>query len=232
MFNRDFWFSQQVLKRLSAIKYFLDKIKDTNLKRLFLVPFSETVRACSYTRDNEFKLYRMKHEDILNFNPDVFAIYFHQLKKVIDIYTTCYLPILKSAHITIDDGSFKPKPNHYDIVLTSPPYGDSKTTVAYGQFSLFANIWLGIEQARHLDAMMLGGKKGTYLYQQGYIAQTITKIAEIAPKRALEISAFYDDLDNAIRKIALSIKKKRQSHFYRRQQTSQKNPIANRSIRC
>ena len=46
----------------------------------------------------------------------------------------------------------------FDIILTSPPYGDSRTTVAYGQFSTFINEWLGFKEARKLDKQLLGGK--------------------------------------------------------------------------
>ncbi|MGB9597074.1 MAG: hypothetical protein ACPL7B_12405 [Candidatus Poribacteria bacterium] len=84
--NVSFWFSKQVLLNLAIIKHFIDKIESEDIKRLLLVPFSETVRECSYTRNGEFKLYRMKKEDIPNFNPNVFDIYFDKLKRVIEIY--------------------------------------------------------------------------------------------------------------------------------------------------
>ncbi len=58
--NINFWFSQEVLQNLNVIKHFLDQIQDEKIKRFFRVPFSETVRECSYTRNNEFKLYKMK----------------------------------------------------------------------------------------------------------------------------------------------------------------------------
>ncbi|HOJ38284.1 MAG TPA: hypothetical protein PLI27_04415 [Ignavibacteriales bacterium] len=44
-----------------------------------------------------------------------------------------------------------------DIVITSPPYGDYKTTVAYGQYSRFANKWFGYEQASKVDNYLMGG---------------------------------------------------------------------------
>lgn len=31
-----------------------------------------------------------------------------------------------------------------DFIVTSPPYGDSKTTVAYGQFSRLSSQFLGL----------------------------------------------------------------------------------------
>lgn len=49
--------------------------------------------------------------------------------------------------------------NSVDIVITSPPYGDSQSTVAYGQFSRFANDWLGHENSEKIDAMLMGGER-------------------------------------------------------------------------
>ena len=150
-FNVSFWFSKQVLINLAVIKHFIDKIESDDIKRLFFVPFSETIRECSWTRNGEFKLYKMKSEDILNFNPDVFGIYFDKLKKAIGVYEQYYYPKLKDVKISVDYRSFQRKDDYYDIVLTSPPYGDSKTTVAYGQFSIFSNEWFGIKHARKID---------------------------------------------------------------------------------
>lgn len=33
----------------------------------------------------------------------------------------------------------------FDLMITSPPYGDSRTTVAYGQFSRLSLQWLDLE---------------------------------------------------------------------------------------
>jgi len=59
------------------------------------------------------------------------------------------------------------------VVLTSPPYGDSRTTVAYGQFSFFGNHWIGIKDARKLDNKLMGGASTKSLYLQ----ESIHKIA-------------------------------------------------------
>ena len=206
-YNINFWFSQIVLQNLSVIKYFLDKIKNIHIKRFFLTPFSETIRECSYTRNHEFKLYKMKSEDILNFNPDVFGIYFDKLNKTIEIYEQYYFPILSSAKINVNFNTFKSRKKYYDVVLTSPPYGDSKTTVAYGQFSMFSNEWLGIDYARKVDSLLMGGKIIKNLYQNDMIADYINSIAKLSHKRALEVSSFYKDLENSIYEVAKSVKK-------------------------
>ncbi|MDR2577352.1 MAG: 50S ribosomal protein L11 methyltransferase [Chitinispirillales bacterium] len=152
--NIYFWFSETVVKNLSVIKYCIDELENEKIKNMFLVPFSETVRECSYTRNNEFKLYRMKPEEIHNFNPDVLSFYFKKLNDAIQCYKLYYSPkLLNDTSVKIHSKPFQKDKNGYDLVLTSPPYGDSRTTVAYGQFSTLSNEWLGINNARKIDSM-------------------------------------------------------------------------------
>jgi len=206
-YNIDFWFSKVVLQKLSVLKHFIDKIQ-IDIRRLFLVPLSETIRECSYTRNHEFKLYRIKPEEILQFNPDVFGVYFDKLNKVIDIYEKYYLPKLNEVKIDISYSKFPKKENEFDIVLTSPPYGDSFTTVAYGQFSMFSNQWFGIKYARQIDKMLMGGSIVKEIYPNSIITDFINEISKKSIRRALEVSSFYFDLDKSIKDVANSIKKR------------------------
>ena len=58
--------------------------------------------------------------------------------------------------------------NSFDLLVTSPPYGDSKTTVAYGQFSRLSLQWLDFENIEEdkshetniirIDSLLMGGK--------------------------------------------------------------------------
>lgn len=205
-YNIDFWFSKVVLQNLSVLKHFIDKIQ-VDIRRLFLVPLSETIRECSYTRNHEFKLYRIKPEELLQFNPDVFGVYFDKLNKVIDIYEKYYLPKLNGAKIDISYSKFPKKDNEFDIVLTSPPYGDSFTTVAYGQFSMFSNQWFGIKYARQIDNMLMGGSPVKEIYPNSIITDFINEISKKSTRRALEVSSFYFDLDKSIKDVANSVKK-------------------------
>ncbi|CAK0771124.1 Site-specific DNA-methyltransferase (cytosine-N(4)-specific) [Gammaproteobacteria bacterium] len=206
--NIDFWFSKNVSQNLTIIRHFILQIEDENLKRFFLLPFSETVRDCSFTRNNEFKLYKMKSEDILDFNPDVFGVYFKKLNDTIFIYSTFYFPkLVTTPNVDVQCSKFQMSENNFDIVLTSPPYGDSRTTVAYGQFSALSNEWTGIDYARRIDAMLMGGTKSKQLLSKGLIADYISAIAKEDNNRALEVSSFYNDLSVSIKEVAQSVKK-------------------------
>ncbi|MDR3307066.1 MAG: hypothetical protein LBS61_05315 [Endomicrobium sp.] len=206
--NIDFWFSKEVINNLTVIKYFIDKTKDNDIRNFFLLQFSETVRECSYTRNNEFKLFRMKSEEILNFNPDVIGLYFKKFDDMFSYYKYFYLPKLKDNTIVeVYYSKFNKEDKNFDVVLTSPPYGDSRTTVAYGQFSTLSNEWLGIEYARKIDSMLMGGQKLKENIKDGVIADFISQIDSVDKKRALEVSAFYNDLGSSIKKVAGSIRK-------------------------
>jgi hypothetical protein len=206
--NVDFWFSKEVVKSLTVIKYFIDKIEETSIRRFFLVPFSETVRECSYTRNNEFKLFRMKEKDLLHFNPDVIGFYLRKFEDTFFLYSNFYYPKLTgNLKVDVRYSQFQFQDDFFDVVLTSPPYGDSRTTVAYGQFSTLSNEWTGIDYARKIDGLLMGGKKQGRNIPQGLIADYVAEIHKSDSKRALEVSAFYEDLDVSIKRVARSIKK-------------------------
>ena len=73
--NLDYWFSNDVTKRLSFLRDYINAIEDEQVRNFFWVAFSETVRECSYTRNGEFKLYRMPAQKLPSFKPDVFRIF-------------------------------------------------------------------------------------------------------------------------------------------------------------
>ena len=201
--NINYWFSKDIMYLLSDIQKCIETIRNPDVKRLFLIPFYATVRSCSYTRKGEFKLYRMPEEKLNKFKPDPIAIYLEKIEQTIKIYLEKYQPHLGKCRLSISN---KFAPNNFDVVLTSPPYGDSRTTVAYGQFSFFANLWAGFNDASKIDNKLMGGLKAKKVFNEGIIFRDIKKISECDTKRALEISSFYEDLGSSIDQVANTIK--------------------------
>ena len=102
------------------------------------------VREVSYTRNGEFKLYRLPADKLKGFNPDVFGTFSKKLNRNRK-GLAAFLEKRKSVEVSVSSANTvegelpMPRPlGGYDIVITSPPYGDSHTTVAYGQFSRLA----------------------------------------------------------------------------------------------
>lgn len=202
--NIDFWIEKKAQEDLICIYGLIEDIKNNqNIKNIFLLAFSETLREASYTRNNEFKLFRMKNHQ--NYKPDAFSIFFQKLDSIVENYLNHYQSKLRNISFNLYNSSFTSQNIMFDTILTSPPYGDSKTTVAYGQFSTFINEWLGFENARKLDSILMGGKKVNNIYTKGLIKKYILEIEKIDKKRALEISSFYFDLEDSIKCLLNSI---------------------------
>lgn len=213
--NIDYWFSKNVQTDLEIIKKFVVSINEEVIKSFFEIAFSQTIRDCSWTRNDEFKLYRMPGEKMKHFKPNVFETFetiiarnrlglidFIKLKnnrsesKIYDFNTIENVP---EQYI---------RPNSIDIVVTSPPYGDSKTTVAYGQFSRLTCQWLDIEFANKIDNLLMGGNKSTEFikFESKILNQNINAIKRIDEERALEVNSFYQDYNNSINNISNVIK--------------------------
>ncbi|RDU51277.1 modification methylase, partial [Helicobacter sp. MIT 99-10781] len=201
--NIDFWIEKQAQKDLIAIFNAIISIKNETAKNLFMLAFSETLREASYTRNNEFKLFRMKEYE--SYIPNTYKIFNRKLENIINIYIEFYQQKLRGINLSVYNSSFYNTDKKFDTILTSPPYGDSKTTVAYGQFSTFINEWLGFKEARKLDSKMLGGIKAKKLYEKGLMKEYILEIAKADNKRALEVSSFYENLESSIKSLPDSL---------------------------
>ena len=84
------------------------------------------------------------------------------------------------------------------MILTSPPYGDSTTTVAYGQFSSLMMEWLPSLHSdwRAIDKTCVGGDpdQPKSRSKSEAMAQTVSAIRERDPSRAKVVEGFFGDM--------------------------------------
>lgn len=215
--NIEYWFKRTVTLKLAAIKKIIENISDQNLKNFFKVAFSFTVRASSNTRNDEFKLYRIEEEKLKDFNPPVIEIFEDRARRNISFMNELWSigkDIKSTVLILNEDTRYKTSIPQYkvDIVVTSPPYGDSKTTVAYGQFSRLSLQWLGFDgDSIKIDDRSLGGRLDVHNLQLAYssphLVYALDVIAKIDKKRAREVMAFYIDLRKCFDELSRVIKK-------------------------
>ena len=214
--NIDYWFKKETQYWLAVIKEYIENIDDKDIRDFFKVAFSETVRDASLTRNSEFKLYRMSERQIEKFNPDVLSIMLEKLVRNRNGMAE-YLAIKKNNAVSRIYGfntvyeipeNILP-PESADIVVTSPPYGDSRTTVAYGQFSRLANQWLGFEEFNEVDKRSMGGvrKKEFKKFDFEPFDRVISEIAERDRKRVYDVISFYIDYERSINNVSRAIKK-------------------------
>jgi len=91
-------------------------------------------------------------------------------------------------------------------MVTSPPYGDSRTTVAYGQYSRLSLQWLGFsEEIKSLDKNMLGGKPTpdlNFSFSSPTLDKMVRLIAEKDDLRARDVLSFFVDFHKAAKNIS------------------------------
>ena len=213
--NIDYWFSKEVLYKLAFIKDLIFNHLDVSIQDFFLVPFSETVREASYTRNGEFKLFRMEQKklDVFNVNPfDLFIKKVERnLKGYIEFHNNANGKVFSKVY---DFDTCKGIPtnvfeNEVDLVVTSPPYGDSFTTVAYGSFSKLSNQWLNIKEASQIDKILMGGTKNNHLkIPTVHSAELeLIQIKNNDPKRYQEVMLFLSDYQKSIENVGKLVKK-------------------------
>jgi DNA modification methylase len=208
-FNIHYWFDEKVINELSKLRQAIFEIKECEIRDFFKVAFSETVRKVSKAKFNEFKLLRKKEE---NYNFNVLKVFKEISVRNIKLLTEFYKKfpptkiVLNLEERNILDG-IPINDESIDLVITSPPYGDSKTTVAYGQFSRLSLNWLKIE--KNIDNISLGSKPKeiSYILPSKILYKILEKIKEKNGKRAKEVFSFYYDLYDAIKIISRKVKK-------------------------
>lgn len=225
--NMDFWYDSQTLESLGDIVGALKEVEPVEVRNLFRISLSEILREISYCNHSGFKMHRSKAkmEKSLSYSKEAI---FEKLKKVVSRNVRCASEVPKvnqqlfpnlifgdsrDFHGEIPEGSV-------DMILTSPPYGDSQTTVAYGQFSTLSSQILGLESlgdrpVRQLDKSLLGGEtKNICLDSLNLTSVTLENVSELflsraklqddskdstrTLKRLKDILAFYEDLDKCL----------------------------------
>jgi len=210
--NINFWFKNNVIVDLAIVKHCIDNISlenkqlEKDIKDFCLVVFSEIVRKVSNTRNSEFKLYRMAEAALSKHNSDVLLEFENKLRfnysQLINFNSQAYDCEIK---ILPEDSRFETSipSNSVDIIVTSPPYGDSRTTVAYGQFSRLSLEWLGFEskEARSIDKKSLGGippKELEHLLKSPSLNDSLNLISTQDEKRAKDVLGFYLDFNKCV----------------------------------
>lgn len=168
---RDGWFPEPQLSELYRTRLEIDNLETvygTEITRFFRVVLSSITRKVSYQRNGEYKRYRMPEDKRESHNPNVYDLFVKKLDKNIKLMSEYSEQVDHSLNTTIHYADSRTattnddavEENSADIVITSPPYGDHRTTVAYGQFSQDPAIIAGghgYDEMKSVDKTGLGG---------------------------------------------------------------------------
>lgn len=207
--NIDFWFKESVITELAKIKRAIKEIKDKNIRDFFMVAFSEIVRKVSNVRGGEFKLVRMRDKELNKHKPNVLEVFKKRCETNLRGAAEYYKDVDKKTWVNILYGDASKangiKENSVDCIVTSPPYGDSRTTVAYGQFSRLSSQWTDIfdnpDDASGVDNELLGGRPTMHLshsLKSPSLEESLDAIKAKDEKRAKDVLSFYIGLNECL----------------------------------
>lgn len=133
---------------------------------------------------------------------------------MIDLISSSEKPQKDGRPILANSENKIPVKLNYNLVITSPPYGDSRTTVAYGEYSSFGNEWIddlnpyGKLEYR-IDKESLGkiGELNKELEKCQTLTEVIKRIKNKDEKRANEVLYFFNGYYNAIKNVVGNLEK-------------------------
>jgi hypothetical protein len=182
--NRDKWFRADVLVELSRLRRAIRKCEDLWVRRFLWVTLAETVRLTSNDRTSTYKLHARPLEEIkkqnlspvkvfrelAHENSTSFSDFRRHLSRTNQLRSRKYVA---NTDVRIGDtrnaSELWGANAGFDLIMTSPPYGDNLTTVTYGQHSYLPLHWIdfkdidpqaddGALQTTHeIDRRSLGG---------------------------------------------------------------------------
>jgi len=165
------WFSEEVEGQLSQLVHWVNR-QCASESALYVIGsiLSATARECSFARQSGWKLHRLSEFDRLVKRKDPWTVFRRRLAYcVLDLggrkYRHGEFSVIRGVTglANLEKASIGGK---FDVVLTSPPYGDSRTTVQYGAASeLCLSVVRHINGLDHLfakgseiDADCIGGR--------------------------------------------------------------------------
>lgn len=215
--NVDYWFKKHVRKHLAKLRSLIDQVHEGDVRRFFQICLSATVREVSNSRKGEFKPWRLSSMDLRVHRPDVYAVFTRTVldrARMIHEYSKM-LPerrFSRYSDVILGDARNLPlKRSSVDLIVTSPPYGDSITTVAYGQFSKFSSLWVGLPRhlATRVDQISLGGRVSSISDQSVVspaLQRTLKVLGNSESGRGARVCRFFTDLAVSLTSIERCLK--------------------------
>jgi tRNA G10 N-methylase Trm11 len=165
------WFSNSVERELNCLIGWINSLSITsNVRTTLACVLSATVREVSFCRKRQWKLHRMSASSRHKFRPSAVKVFKRRLESLArDLRTT---PLTGKIRIVHGDArrlravlKRRKFPSSYDVIFTSPPYGDSRSTVGYGGMSSMclgvlqhvSDLHMVYESGQAIDSRCLGG---------------------------------------------------------------------------
>lgn len=235
----DKWFTKIIQVELSKIHRAVRKEQSLKIRKFFWVTLAETIRLTSNDRTSTFKLHMRPEEEINSRHIAAIkafdSISQKNIKSISDFMSVLMQnghikeeKYVKNADIVWGDTSSELKTQKtFNLLVTSPPYGDNQTTVTYGQFSYLPLQWIPVEDidesiaidylktSQSIDNKSLGGRSHGSIIdieekvfeKSKTLKRFVTQFKNAERKNAEKVTRFINDLDTSIDKMLPHMRK-------------------------
>ncbi|MEF1256655.1 site-specific DNA-methyltransferase [Vibrio sp. M260112] len=225
----DKWFLPEVQIELSTIYLAIKAEPSKWARKIFWLALSNTVRSTCNSRSSTYKLHIKSEEQIERIGSPEAIFKRNVLKSVENIEAQKKLlkdngHLVRSKSVSkvliknVDAKSRKSSKAQYDLLISSPPYGDNATTVTYGQFSYLPLQWIDLKDINEsideslldmqnkIDSSSLGGslkestEKLSLLGDRSLsLLSCVNQIDKVNPDNTKKLISFIYDLDLSLR---------------------------------
>ena len=230
------WFRPAAADDLARLRRAIKGETTPAIRRFLWATLAETVRLTSNSRTSTFKLHIRPAEKIEAL-PEVIPTF----SKLLDRNVASQRAFLETLRLhnhllqgaytgsvrVVHGDTTKGLDGEFDLLVTSPPYGDNGSTIPYGQASYLALQWMDLKDisadlgpewlrtTQEIDRRSLGGKSAgdaeasivTGLRARSpSLATTLDKLSDLPPDRARRVFAFTRDLDATLAPIVRSMR--------------------------
>lgn len=236
--GRDKWYTVQVSEQLSWIRKAIMEEEALWARRFFWLCLAETARLSSNSRTSTYKLHIRSEEELEEREVNAERIFIQTVEDNAEQLTAQYEALRDrgfasngwyNREVTIRYGDTMEdvagEPGEVDLVVTSPPYGDNRTTVPYGQHSYLPLNWIPrsdidsdiddeiLRTTQEIDQRSLGGTRYRRTTKENQLREAIPSLRPILdklddkpPDRAKRVLLFAEDLERAVESICRPVK--------------------------
>jgi hypothetical protein len=181
------WFRPQVSVQLSRLRRAIRRDSSRWARCFFWIALADAVRLSSNSRTSTFKLHIRPKEELRSRRVSPIELFREAAERNIEhLQTQCDLlnergllekgRYRQAIEIRLGDAtkmaSKESVSSRHDLLLSSPPYGDNKSTVPYGQYSYLPLNWIDgediidnwdeswLQSTHEIDTRSLGGVLG------------------------------------------------------------------------
>lgn len=201
-YNIKKWFREDIISSLSQIRHCILLEKNQDIRKFFWICLSEVIFKFSNDRTSTFKLHALPKEKI-DLIEDRCIEYF--IRIINDNSEHLNYSNITSSNIIYGDSNSTMKDklkDEFNIICTSPPYGDNPTTVTYGQSSILSLKWIDnvdlscsrelLERYTTIDKISIGGEKRNIINTKN-IKSLNEFLDKISLKKQSKVINFFED---------------------------------------